>query len=70
MSVFAKNLFDFRLFTNAAHNALLTTAKITPNNLTGFLPKNAFRFSVSISDTASDAARLGMRRGKRRRTSP
>lgn len=44
VSLFAKNLFDTRFFTNAGHNALLTTATITPNNLTGFLPKNAFRF--------------------------
>ncbi len=43
-SLFAKNLFDTRFFTNMAHNGLLTTATITPNNLTAFLPKNAFRY--------------------------
>lgn len=48
-SLFVKNLFDTRFFTNMGHNALLTTATITPNNLTGFLPRNAFRyFGVNV----------------------
>lgn len=43
-SVFVKNLFDTRFYSTMGHNALLTTATLTPNNLGGFLPKNAFRY--------------------------
>lgn len=40
--VFVKNLFDTRFYSTMGHNALLTTATLTPNNLKAFLPKNAF----------------------------
>lgn len=43
-TLFVKNLFDTRYYSTMGHNALLTTATLTPNNLGAFLPKNAFRY--------------------------
>ena len=43
-SVFVRNLTGERFYTAMAHGSSLTSATLTPNNLTGFLPKSAFRY--------------------------
>ncbi|WP_375195868.1 TonB-dependent receptor [Sphingobium sp.] len=43
-SLWVKNLGDQRYYTNMGHNSTLTTQAVTPNNLTAFLPKGAFRY--------------------------
>ena len=43
-SVFVKNLTKERYYTNMGHGSSLTSQNLTPNNLTGFLPKGAFRY--------------------------
>jgi iron complex outermembrane receptor protein len=44
LTFFVKNLFDRHFYTSMGTNSLLTTAALTPDNLTGFMPKNAFRY--------------------------
>lgn len=44
LTLFVKNLLDQHFYGSMGHNPLLTTATLTPNNLTGYFPKNAFRY--------------------------
>lgn len=43
-SIFVKNLTNQRYYTSIAHAFEATAATATPNNLSGFLPKGAFRY--------------------------
>ncbi|MFY7834929.1 MAG: TonB-dependent receptor [Novosphingobium sp.] len=43
-SIFVKNLTKERYYTGMGHGSSLTAQNLTPNNLTGFLPKGAFRY--------------------------
>ncbi|MCY1672937.1 TonB-dependent receptor [Novosphingobium sp. SL115] len=43
-SVFVRNLTGERFYTSMGHASSLTSQTLTPNNLTGFLPKGAFRY--------------------------
>jgi len=42
-SLWVKNLGEQRYYTGMGHGSTLTAQNLTPNNLTGFLPKTAFR---------------------------
>lgn len=43
-ALFVRNLTGERFYTSMGHASSLTSQTITPNNLTGFLPKGAFRY--------------------------
>jgi iron complex outermembrane receptor protein len=44
LTLFAKNLFDEHYVTQLARSATLSTATVTPDNLTGIVPKEANRY--------------------------
>ncbi|WP_162792204.1 TonB-dependent receptor [Novosphingobium sp. P6W] len=43
-SVFVKNMFNQNYYANVANGTTLTSQMLTPNNLTAFRPKGAFRY--------------------------
>jgi iron complex outermembrane recepter protein len=44
LTLFAKNLFDEHYVTQLARSTTLSTATVTPDNLTGIVPKEANRY--------------------------